>query len=1022
MDRPHERGSLKEAKMKIRSERGSLKEVKMKIRSATRREFLITTSVPIGAALPAWGQKTGATVANALEQGFRTLPNKDKPWVYWWWLNGNVTQKSITRDLEEMKKKGIGGFLMFDSRNYGVQNLPPPPAPMEFMSSEWRRLFKFAVSEAGRLGLEMSTNLSTNGGSLRSPWETGADAPKKLVWTAAEVRGPNRVTCELHAPSAPHFWEVAVLAVRRPGSQGPTAAAAVELSGEWRDAVTEVKDASAAVDKVLDITSSVDKQGRLSWDAPDGIWTLLRFACITMNGYEYDVDILNAKAVRTHFARMGEKFLADAGPLAGKTLTHFYNVSWEGASPTWTPGFEQDFLKFRGYDPRQYLPVLAGFAVKGPEMAARFLEDYSRTLSDSFRENCYSLLGQLCHQAGLVWHSESGGPWNRRRPLFAQADQLEFWGRNDMPQGEFWHSSRAGFTNCRRTAMAAHGYGRPQAAAESFTSMDAHWAEWPALLKPRADDASIDGINHFIWHTFDASPEEFGKPGIVYFAGSHLNPNVTWWEDAGAFLAYLGRCQLMHRQGRFVADVCVYTSDRNYQGWGRDERWSPNASLELGKGYTYDLVNTEVLTKRISVRDGGLALPDGMRYRLLVVDLEEEVIPPEALRKIVELARVGATVVLGQRRPERTPGLKDATARDTEVRQLAKELWADSGVQPFRRPLGKGKVIGGMTLDEVLQQEGVLPDFAGPWQYNHHRAGDTDIYFVVGQGSADCTFRVSGKEPEFWDPVTGRIRDAVQYRTTSDGRTVVPISLPENNGALFVVFRRPSASRHLLSVSGPAGGMEIQRRTQAGAEVCLWQGGQYVLQTSAKREMTVEAKLPEPIALSGPWEVRFAPGWGAPASVLFDRLIPWNEHPDAGIRYFSGTAVYRKTFELDAARAKGPVRLQLGEVRNTARVRVNGKPLGVVWTDPWSADLTGVVKQGRNDLEVEVTNLWVNRLIGDAALPADKRFTKTIVRRSPDYKGRNAHLRGYLATDRLEPSGLVGPVELEFGECHDVRL
>lgn len=991
----------------------------MLLHPTTRREFLVGTGISISAALP--GRSAESTPAAPLEPGFPTPPDSDKPWVYWWWVNGNVTEKSITRDLEEMKKKGIGGFLMFDSRNYGVQNLPPPPAPMEYMSAEWRRLFKFALSEAARLGLKMSTNLSTSGGTLRSPWQTGTDAPKKLVWTSAEVRGPRRVTCELRRPDNQHFWDVAVLAVRHAGPQDSAAGTTVDLSGEWRDLIAETKDTSAAATDVLDLTSSVDGQGRLAWDAPDGGWTLLRFACLTMSGTEYDVDILNAEAVQAHFEHMAGTVLADAGPLAGKTLTHFYNVSWEGASPTWTPGFEQTFIKYRGYDPRPYLPVFAGFVVNGPEVRVRFLEDYSRTLSDCFQENCYGLLGELCHRAGLKWHSESGGPWDRKKPLFARADQLAFWGRNDMPQAEFWHSTRAHYTNCRRTAMAAHIYGRPEVAAESFTSMDAHWAEWPGYLKPRGDAAFIDGINHFIWHTFDASPEEFGKPGIVYFAGSHLNPNVTWWEQAGAFLGYLGRCQFMLRQGRFMADVCVYTSDRNYEGWGRDQKWNANASLALGKGYTYDLVNTEILTERASVRDGSIVLADGMRYRILAVDLEEGVIPPEALRKIADLGRAGATVVLGRRRPERSPGLKDAASRDAEVRRLADELWGGSGERPFRRQVGAGKLIGGTSLNEVLRDQGVLPDFDGPWEYNHRQAGDTDIYFVSGQGRADCTFRVGGREPEFWDPVTGRIRDAIHYRTTGDRRTVVPISLPEN-GSLFVVFRKPTASGHLVSVSGAAGGLEIEGRTQRGAQVRVWQGSRFVLETAAKREVTVEARLPEPIALGGPWEVQFTPGWGAPKSATFDRLIAWNEHPDEGIRFYSGTAVYRKTFELDAARAARPIRLQLGQVKNIARVRVNGRPLGVVWTAPWSVDLTGAVKQGRNDLEVEVTNLWVNRLIGDAGLPEEKRLTKTIVRRAPDYKGRYPVLRGYLATDPLQPSGLLGPVELDFGEARDVRL
>ncbi|HNY39528.1 MAG TPA: glycosyl hydrolase [Bryobacteraceae bacterium] len=987
--------------------------------SPTRRTFLAGAGVALGAPLPDWGSAASQEGATALVQGFQKVPDKAKPWVYWWWVNGNVTEKSITRDLEEMRKKGIGGFLMFDSRAYNDHIMTPPPAPFDFMSDEWRHMIKFAMSEASRLGLEMSTNLSTNGGTLRSPWPTGEDSPKKLIWTSAEVRGPGRVTCELRRPSMAHFWEVAVLAVRRGAPAATPSQASIDLSGQWRDIVFEPQGAIVAGNAVVDLTSRVDASGRLAWDAPEGEWTLLRFGCATMDGFDKDVDILNAKASENHFDKMGRKFLADAGPLAGKTLTHFYNVSWEGASPTWTPGFEKDFLHFRGYSLLPYLPVLAAMTVDSIEVSSRFMEDFGRTLSDCFLTYCYAKLGDLCHQAGLKWHSESGGPWDRTKPLFAYADQFAFWGRNDSPQGEFWHPT-ANHTNCRRTAMAAHIYGRPLAFSEAFTNMVQHWSDYPAVLKPRGDAAFIDGINHFIWHTFDASPEEFGKPGIVYWAGSHLNPNVTWWQHAGDLLAYLGRCQYLLRQGRFVGDVCVYASDRNYAGWSRDESWSKNASLSLGKGYAYDLVNTEVLLNRMSVKDGSLVLPDGLSYRLLVVDLDEEILPPEALSKIVALAAAGATVVLGQRRPTRVPGLRGAKSRDAELLKLASQLWDGSGT-PSTRPLGKGKIISGAVLDEVLRSHGIPPDFAGPFGYIHRHTDEADIYFLSGQGTADCTFRVSGREPELWDAVSGQIRDAVNYRKTDDARTTVPITLPEN-GSVFVVFRKPAAPKHLLSISGPSDGLEIIGRTGQGAQMRLWRQGKYQLQSSANNRLIVDATEPSSLALPGPWEVRFAPGWGIPESVTFDRLVPWNEHPDEAIKYFSGTAVYRKSFQLDAKRAKRPLRVQLGDVKHVAQVRLNGKPLSVVWTAPWSVDLSGAAKPGTNVLEIEVTNTWMNRLIGDASQPESKWRTKTIVRREPDFKGRYPQCRGYVATDPLTPSGLIGPVELQFGDLRDVKL
>jgi len=267
---------------------------------------------------------------------------------------------------------------------------------------------------------------------------------------------------------------------------------------------------------------------------------------------------------------------------------------------------------------RPYLPVLAGMTVTSREVSDRFLRDYNRALADCFMNHFYGKLRELSGRRGVKWHSESGGPWNRKQPTFSHADQLAFLGRNDMPQGEFWYQlpSHHGKDFNRPIAMAAHIYGRPLAAVEAFTHMTYHWSVCPAMLKPRGDATFCDGINQFIWHTFTASPPEFGKPGIEYFAGSHLNPNVTWWEQAGPMLKYLARCQFMLRQGHSTVDVCCYVGDEPYLHWGRGEKWNAKPSMTLGPGHTYDLVNTEVLLDRLQAANGRLVLPDGMSYRV----------------------------------------------------------------------------------------------------------------------------------------------------------------------------------------------------------------------------------------------------------------------------------------------------------------------------------------------------------------------------------------------------------------------
>jgi hypothetical protein len=887
-----------------------------------------------------------------IDQGFRNVPDADKPWAYWWWLNGNVDEATITRDLEGMKQAGFGGLLIFDARGYhdDQNHVVVPPPKMEFMSPKWRQMLKFALSKAGQLGLEVSVNLSSCAGALKGPWEVGHDAPKKLIWTATEVSGPQRFTTELRKPTGKRFWEVALFAVRHDP-------AAVAPSSVWHEVATQPAQTLTAAE-VIDLSGKWDAQGRLVWNVPAGQWTLLRFGAVTMEGHEYDVDILDPKAVEGHFERMGQAILRDAGPLAGKTLTHFYSVSWEGAAPTWTLALEKEFTKYRGYALRPWLPVLAGFSVQSREQSERFLRDYYRTLGDCFRDNFYCTMQELCHRHGLKWHSESGGPWNRKLAALAEADQLAFLAQNDMPQGEFWFT---GYPVNRRQdmnrppAMSAHIYGKRLAAAEAFTHMVQHWSAYPAVLKPFADAAFCDGINHFIWHTFTASPRELGQPGSEYFAGTHINPNVTWFPQAGPFIAYLGRCQFMLRQGLFVSDVCAYVGDKPYQHWGRGTNWSDRATMGLPKGHTYDLINTEVLLGRLSVTDGDLVLPDGMRYRLLVVDLDDEPVPSAVLRRIAELRNAGATVVFGQRKPQRAPGLRDYPRDDSEVQRLAEGLWMKSPALP-----------------EALQAKHILPDFEGPCEFTHRRSGDTDIYFVCGQGPAECAFRVSGKQPELWDAVSGTIRDAPDWRATDDGRTRVALELP-TNGSVFVVFRKPGHP----PPSKPGAAPSVER------------------------------------ALGGSWNLSFEPGRGATASAVFEELIAWDRHPDSGIKFFSGKATYRKTFELTGQEAERQVRLQLGEVRCIAQVRLNGKDLGIVWTDPWSIELTGALKTGRNALEIDVINTWVNRLIGDAALPPQKRVTKSNVALLSGKRTLKAY-QGFASEDPLMSSGLLGPVRLEY--------
>jgi hypothetical protein len=406
----------------------------------------------------------------------------------------------------------------------------------------------------------------------------------------------------------------------------------------------------------------------------------------------------------------------------------------------------------------------------------------------------------------------------------------------------------------------------------------------------------------------------------------------------------------MLRQGVPITDVCVYIGAKPYQHWGRGTSWSERATLRLPAGFNYDLLSTDVLVDRLYLSDGNFTLPDGINYRMFIVDLDDDTIPLPALRKIAGLRSPAYPMVLGQRKPERSYGFGDGKpALDNEVRTTADRLWANPS-----------------SIQEAMTIKTILPDCEGPFEFVHRRDDKTDIYFLSGKGTAECIFRVKDRRPEFWDPVTGKINQTASWRYTPDDRTAVIVTLPEN-GSVFVVFRTFDQPRQLAPT-----------------------------------------RPPTELAISGSWNVRFDS-----KSVVFDTLVPWDTHADPAIKYFSGAATYRKTFELTAAQAEKTLRLRFGDVKHIAQVKLNGKDLGVVWTAPWSVELTGVVKPGRNDLEVIVVNTWVNRLIGDAAIPPSKRTTRTNVKLEYGKRTLKAY-QGFASEDPLMPSGLLGPVRLEF--------
>jgi len=927
-----------------------------------------------------------ALAVPSLESGWENPPLNARLRAYWWWLNGNVTKASITRDLEEMKAKGFGGAVLFDANGATQDGNAPVPHGPTFFTPEWRELYKHTLREADRLGLEISLNIQS-GWNLGGPVVTKEDAAKKYVWVEARITGGTNLETKLPAPKSREsfYHDTAVVAYRvknsashpplknwkqkalqeslQPFSSPDSSPLFAEISGTPGE-----EDAGAA--EVLDLTAKLGADGILRWDAPPGDWQVLRFG-YTIGDHAYvstssegwsgfAIDVYSATAFQHYWDKIVEPLIADAGPLVGKSLKYLHTDSWEIELANWTPTLRDEFQKRHGYDLMPWLPVLAGRIVNSRAESDRFLFDYRKTLGDLAIDGHYRLFRDNAHQHGLGIHPESGGP--HAVPIDAQ----RCLGWDDAPMSEFWAWSwthRIGDENrffVKQPASAAHTYGHKLIFAEGFTTIGPNWQEtiWDNL-KPTFDKALCEGLNVLVWHAFVNSPDETGMPGQQYFAGTHLNPKVTWWEKSAPFFSYIDRCQWMLQQGLFVADVAYYYGD-HVPNFAQLKKSDPAKILP---GYDYDVITAEALIERASVRAGKIFLPDGMNYRVLVLP-DREVISLPVLKKIKELVAAGATVI-GPKPVGGDETLENYPAVDAEIGKLADELWSGK--------IGTGSVIADKSPREVLLADGVLPDceFSGapvvPLDYIHRTDGDAEIYFVANRtnfaATATVAFRVGDKAPELWNAVTGERKFATTY-DQKDGRTFVPLDFAPC-GSWFVIFRAPAAGH-------PA---------------------------TAKSNYPALDSIQE---IPGAWTVHFDTNWGGPASAQFDQLVSWTERAEPGIKFYSGTAVYEKTFELPDSKLKtqnSKLFLDLGNVRELAEVKVNGKSCGVTWSPPFRVDITDAVQSGANKLEVEVVNFWPNRIIGDASLPKEQRLTRT-------------NIRNLTARTALVPSGLFGPVKL----------
>lgn len=723
---------------------------------------------------------------------------------------------------------------------------------------------------------------------------------------------------------------------------------------------------------VLDLTAKMRPDGTLDWTPPPGDWVVLRFGYsllgitnhpATAEATGLEVDKMDHRYVKAYFDQYLDSYKSAVGPgmMGKKGIQYVVNDSWEAGSQNWTDNMIAQFKRLRGYDPLPWMPVLTGEVVESAEASDRFLWDFRRTIADLIANEHYGQLEATLHERGMGHYGESheGG-----RAFVA--DGMEVKKFNEVPMSAMWTQSpgvnkeQYGYdADDRESASVAHIYGQNLAAAESMTAAAAPWAWSPATLKPTADQEFLNGINRIVIHESAHQPL-VGKgtaPGLTLGPyGQWFNRNETWANEAGPWVDYLARTSFLLQQGRFYADlIYFYGEDSNLTAIFADK--APGVPA----GFGFDYLNADALIHELHVVDGRIVTKGGMNYRVLGLDPYSRHMSLPVLRAIYNMVREGGQVA--GPKPIDDPSEADDQA---EFERLCTELFGNGdGVHT----VGKGRVFAGQTPGQAFSALHVQPDFdySKPErdtriEFVHRKLADGDLYFVDNRSDRDetveATFRVTGKVPEIWRAETGASERA-SYRIAG-GRTTVPMHL-EPWGTAFVVFRKPTS------------------------------------QTARRLRTVAETKLG---TVEGPWTVSFQPDLGAPPSITLNSLASWTDNADAGVKYYSGTGTYRGTIEAPAAWFKKGARLwiDLGDVKNLAEVTVNGKKLGQVWHAPFRVDVTAALKSGTNEIVVEVTNAWVNRLIGDQQ-PGATRYTF-------------ADVKPYKANSPLLPSGLLGPVSV----------
>lgn len=890
-----------------------------------------------------------------------TVKMQTRPWTRWWWMGNAVDQKNLGSVLRTYQQAGLGGVEV--TPIYGA--IGYESRYIDFLSPKWLDMLNYTTKIAAQLGMGVDMNTGT-GWPFGGPQIKPTDAATKIIVQSYKLN-PGETVKEAIRVSDPKQQDVAVL----------QALVAYDEKGN-----------------ATNIMSKVDANGNLNMQPVTGkteIYaafagkTLQKVKRAAPGGEGYTLDHLSKTATNTYLARFTNAYKSTP-----PNIRAYFNDSYEVYGADWSPSFFDEFLKDHQYDLRLHLRELT--SKDKSEAIGRIKSDYRETMSNMLLHNFTQNWTNWAHGLKSKTKNQSHG---------SPGNLLDLYGTVDIPECETFGSSKFAIAGLRRdsadvrnvdpdpimlkfASSAGHVNGKPLISSETFTWLTEHFKTSLSQCKPEVEQLFLAGVNHVFYHGTTYSPADVKFPGWLFYASMNMVPDNSLWSHTKGLNEYITRVQSVLQAGKADNEILMYWPI--YDAWneptGMDislkihdiDKWLmptkfyKNANELQKQGYSLDFVSDMALSKSTAGK-GKLVTGANALYKVLIVP-ECNMMPVETLEQILKLAAQGATVVF-QKLPEDVPGFADVETRRAKLKKLLATLnFTNAGNGVKQVAMGAGKVLLADDLDNALTKAGVESEqlTKSGLQYIRRDVNGSKYYYLVNHTAK-----------------------------------AIDTAIPLNGKYASAVIMDPQSGRYgLAAVTVLAGKTDVRVQLQSGEALILLAG----TKPATVSKWKYLEKATGEIKLDNPWTLTFTTGGPAlPSAKKLASLISWTDLGDTTAVNFSGSGVYTSTFTL-AKKPVGEYVLDLGQVDESARVWINGKEVGILWSIPFKARVGALLKAGTNTIKVEVDNLMANRIRYMDQHKIEWRKYHEINFVNIDYKPFDA------SNWKPMPSGLLGPVKL----------